>query len=49
MYKILEEGKTVDKEGEGKERIITEKVVLPTGGGEATKTENTEALYSSVR
>ena len=24
-------------------------LVFPTGGGEATKSENTEALYASVR
>ena len=39
------EGKTVDTEREEYERIRKEKVVFPTGGGESTNSEKTEALY----
>ena len=48
-FKSTEQGKTVDTDREGKERRRKEKVVLPTGGGEATNPENMEALYASVR
>ena len=39
----------VDADGEENERRRKEKVVFPTGGGEATKPEKMEALYASVR
>ena len=35
-FKIAEEVKTVDTYGEEKERIIKDKVVFLTGGGEST-------------
>ena len=47
--KITEEGKTVDTDRKEKERRRKEKVVLPTGGGEATNTEKIEDLYASVQ
>ena len=46
--KILDEGNTVDTVGEGNERRIKEKVVFPTGGGEATNPEKAKALYSLI-
>ena len=39
----------MDTDGEEKERSIKDKVVLPTGRGEATNPENMEALYVSVK
>ena len=45
----MEKGKTVDTVGEENERSRKEKVVFPTGGGESTNTEKTEALYIPVR
>ena len=39
----------VDIVGEVNDRRIKDKVVFPTGGGEATNPENIEALYASVR
>ena len=47
--KIAEEGNTVETYRKKKDRRRKEKAVLPTGGGEATKPVNTEALYASVR
>ena len=39
----------MDIDREEKERITKEKVVLPTGGGEANNPEKMEAFYASVR
>ena len=39
----------MDTDREEKERRRKEKLVLPTGGGEATNTEKMETLYASVQ
>ena len=39
----------MDTDGEEKNRKRKDKVVLPTGGGEATNPESMESLYESVR
>ena len=49
LSKISEEGNTVDTYRKENYIRIKYKRVLPTGGGEAKKSENMEALYSSVR
>ena len=46
---MSDEGKTADTVGEENDRRRKEKVVFPTGGGEAKNPENMEALYASVR
>ena len=45
----MEEGKTVEIVGEKNKRRRKEKVVFPTGGGEAKTPENVETLYAYVR
>ena len=49
MSKIAEAGRTVETEKEEKERRRKDKVILSTGGGEATNPENMEDLHESVR
>ena len=39
----------MDTDRDEKERITNEKLVFPTGGGEAKNLVNMEALYASVR
>ena len=39
----------MDIYGEERERRKKDKIVSPTGGGEAKTLENIEALYASVR
>ena len=46
--KVVEEGMTVDKDGEEKNRRRKEKAILTTEGGETTSPENIEALYASI-
>ena len=49
LYKITGKCVAVGTYGEEKEGRIKDMEILPMGGGEATISENMEALYASVR